>query len=486
MTLSFLNNDVSKRGFVSGFVAICTLAVAGCGGSGSEPTTSAAPATTDAAPIIIPMEGLEVTELTFGFIKLTDMAPLAIAYENGYFEDEGLFVTLEAQANWKVLLDRVIDGELDGAHMLAGQPLAATIGYGTEAHIVTPFSMDLNGNGITVSNEVWDMMRPNIPSMDDGRPVHPISAEALAPVVEQFQEEGRPFNMGMVFPVSTHNYELRYWLASGGIHPGYYSPDDVSGQIMADALLSVTPPPQMPATLEAGTIYGYCVGEPWNQQAVSMGIGVPVITDYEIWRNNPEKVFGITAEFAEENPVTTQAITRALIRAAMWLDENDNANREEAVDILSRSEYVGADRDVIAASMTGTFEYEAGDVREVPDFNVFFRYNATYPYYSDAVWYLTQMRRWGQIAESQPDDWYDEVARSVYRSDIYLEAARSLVDDGLANEADFPWDTDGYRAPQSDFIDGLTFDGRQPNAYLETLEIGLKDGETVQAGEVVQ
>jgi nitrate/nitrite transport system substrate-binding protein len=486
MTLSFPNNDVSKRGFVSGFVAICTLAVAGCGGSGSEPTTSAAPATTDAAPIIIPMEGLEVTELTFGFIKLTDMAPLAIAYENGYFEDEGLFVTLEAQANWKVLLDRVIDGELDGAHMLAGQPLAATIGYGTEAHIVTPFSMDLNGNGITVSNEVWDMMRPNIPSMDDGRPVHPISAEALAPVVEQFQEEGRPFNMGMVFPVSTHNYELRYWLASGGIHPGYYSPDDVSGQIMADALLSVTPPPQMPATLEAGTIYGYCVGEPWNQQAVSMGIGVPVITDYEIWRNNPEKVFGITAEFAEENPVTTQAITRALIRAAMWLDENDNANREEAVDILSRSEYVGADRDVIAASMTGTFEYEAGDVREVPDFNVFFRYNATYPYYSDAVWYLTQMRRWGQIAESQPDDWYDDVARSVYRSDIYLEAARSLVDDGLASEADFPWDTDGYREPQSEFIDGLTFDGRQPNAYLETLEIGLKDGETVQGGEVVQ
>ena len=486
MTLSFLNNDVSKRGFVSVFVAICTLAVAGCGGSGSEPTTSAAPATTDAAPIIIPMEGLEVTELTFGFIKLTDMAPLAIAYENGYFEDEGLFVTLEAQANWKVLLDRVIDGELDGAHMLAGQPLAATIGYGTEAHIVTPFSMDLNGNGITVSNEVWDMMRPNIPSMDDGRPVHPISAEALAPVVEQFQEEGRPFNMGMVFPVSTHNYELRYWLAPGGIHPGYYSPDDVSGQIMADALLSVTPPPQMPATLEAGTIYGYCVGEPWNQQAVSMGIGVPVITDYEIWRNNPEKVFGITAEFAEENPVTTQAITRALIRAAMWLDENDNANREEAVDILSRSEYVGADRDVIAASMTGTFEYEAGDVREVPDFNVFFRYNATYPYYSDAVWYLTQMRRWGQIAESQPDDWYDDVARSVYRSDIYLEAARSLVDDGLASEADFPWDTDGYREPQSEFIDGLTFDGRQPNAYLETLEIGLKDGETVQGGEVVQ
>ncbi|MBU2022611.1 MAG: ABC transporter substrate-binding protein, partial [Gammaproteobacteria bacterium] len=105
----------------------------------------------------------EKEELKFGFIKLTDMAPLAIAYEKGYFEDEGLYVTLEAQANWKVLLDRVIDGQLDGAHMLAGQPLGATIGYGTKAHIVTAFSMDLNGNGITVSNDVWDEMKKNIP-----------------------------------------------------------------------------------------------------------------------------------------------------------------------------------------------------------------------------------------------------------------------------------------------------------------------------------
>jgi len=196
---------------------------------------------------------VEVDELKFGFIKLTDMAPLAVAYENGYFEDEGLFVTLEPQANWKVLLDRVITGELDGAHMLAGQPLAATIGFGTEAHIVTPISMDLNGNGITVSNEVWEMMKENIPH-EDGKPVHPIKADALKPVVDQFKDEGKLFNMGMVFPVSTHNYELRYWLASGGIHPGYSSPSDVSGQIKADALLSVTPPPQMPSTLEAGTI----------------------------------------------------------------------------------------------------------------------------------------------------------------------------------------------------------------------------------------
>ncbi|MEH6523224.1 CmpA/NrtA family ABC transporter substrate-binding protein [Sulfitobacter sp.] len=429
---------------------------------------------------------LEKDELTFGFIKLTDMAPLAVAYENGYFEDEGLFVTLEAQANWKVLLDGVIDGELDGAHMLAGQPLAATIGYGTKAHIITPFSMDLNGNAITVSNDVWDQMKPHIPKMADGRPQHPISASALAPVIEDYKDKGVAFNMGMVFPVSTHNYELRYWLAAGGLQPGYYSPQDISGQIGADVFLSVTPPPQMPATMEAGTIFGYSVGEPWNQQAVIKGIGVPVITDYQLWKNNPEKVFGISKEFADANPNTTIALTKALIRAAIWLDENENANREEAVEILSRSEYVGADYEVIANSMTGTFEFEKGDKRAIPDFNVFFRYNATYPFYSDAIWYLTQMRRWGQIAEPKSDEWFIDTAKDVYRPDIYLQAARMLVDDGMASEADFPWDSDGFKAPTpaSDIIDAIPYDGSAPNAYLESLPIGLKGQQIIEDNEI--
>ncbi|MGQ8367077.1 CmpA/NrtA family ABC transporter substrate-binding protein [Glaciecola sp. 1036] len=422
----------------------------------------------------------EKEELKFGFIKLTDMAPLAIAYENGYFEDEGLYVTLEAQANWKVLLDRVIDGQLDGAHMLAGQPLGATIGYGTKAHIITAFSMDLNGNGITVSNKVWEQMKPNIPH-ENGKPVHPIKANYLKPVVDSYRSAGNPFKMGMVFPVSTHNYELRYWLAAGGIHPGYYAGEsDTTGIIDAEALLSVTPPPQMPATMEQGTIYGYCVGEPWNQQAVFKGIGVPVITDYEIWKNNPEKVFGVSKSWAEENPNTHIRVVKAMIRAAMWLDENNNANRGKAVEILAKASYVGADAEVIANSMTGTFEYEKGDKREVPDFNVFFRYNATYPYYSDAIWYLTQMRRWGQISQPKSDDWFMKTAKSVYRPDIYAAAAKSLIAEGKANAEDFPdFDTEtGFKPPQSEFIDEVVFDGTKPNEYLNKFPIGLK-GDTV-------
>lgn len=425
----------------------------------------------------------ELEDLKFGFIKLTDMAPLAVAYEKGFFEDEGLYVTLEAQANWKVLLDRVIDGELDGAHMLAGQPLGATIGIGTKAEVITAFSMDLNGNAITVSNDTWAQMKPFLSKESDGKIVHPIKADALKPVVQQYRDQGKPFNMGMVFPVSTHNYELRYWLAAGGINPGYYAPQsgDNSGQLKADVLLSVTPPPQMPATMEAGTIKGYCVGEPWNQQAVFKGIGVPVVTDYEIWKNNPEKVFGVSKAWAEKYPNTHIRVVKALIRAAHWLDENNNANRSEAVAMLAKSQYVGADQEVIANSMTGTFEYEKGDKREVPDFNVFFRHNATYPYYSDAIWYLTQMRRWGQIADAKSDDWYMNIAKEVYRPDIYQQAAASLIEEGVMSAKDFPDfnHEDGFRAPQKHFIDDIVYDGHQPNAYLNKFAIGLKGNDKV-------
>ena len=383
-----------------------------------------------------------------------------------------------------MLLDGVLSGELDGAHMLAGQPIAATIGYGTKGAIVTAFSMGLNGNAITVSNPVWEAMKPGLPLDADGKVQHPISAAALVPVIESYAEKGKLFNLGMVFPVSNHNYELRYWLAAGGVNPGLYSPDDVSGQIGGDVLISVTPPPQMPATLEAGTIDGYAVGEPWNQAAVAKGIGVPVITDHDIWNNNPEKVFGVTREFAEANPNTMLALTKALIRAAIWLDAGDNANLAEAVAILSSPDYVGADAAVIANSMTGSFEYEAGDTRPAPDFNVFFRSNATFPYYSDAVWYLTQMRRWGQIAETKPDSWYDETAKSVYRPDLYKRAAEAVIADGNATAGMFDFDADGYRQPTSAFLDAVSYDGMSPNAYIDSLGIGLKSGQTVAGGEV--
>ncbi|MGZ8136678.1 MAG: CmpA/NrtA family ABC transporter substrate-binding protein [Methylococcaceae bacterium] len=430
---------------------------------------------------------LEKESLKFGFIKLTDMAPLAVAFEKGYFDDEGLSVQIEAQANWKVLLDRVVSGELDGAHMLATLPFGATIGYGTKAEIISAFTLTLNGDAITVSNDVWKQMKPQIP-MKDGKPVHPIKADTLKPVLEKYKNAGKPFNMAMTFPVGTHNMKLRYWLAAGGINPGFYEPPtDTSGQLGAEAMLSVTPPPQMPATMDSGTIVGYCVGEPWNQQAVFKGIGVPVISDYELMKNSAEKIFGVTKEWADKNPKTHIAVIKALIRASMWLDAENNKNRNEGVEMLSQKQYVGADYEVLANSMNGTFEYEKGDKRELPDFNVFFRHNGSYPYYSDAVWSLTQMRRWGQINESKPDSWYMEIAKKVYRPDIYMTAAKALIAEGKAKASDFPSDSEtGFKAPSGDFIDGVVFDGTKPNEYLSKFTIGLKGKQKVVGGKIVE
>lgn len=428
---------------------------------------------------------LEKEDLKFGFIKLTDMAPLAVAAEKGFFEDEGLFVQLEAQANWKVVMDRVVNGELDGSHMLAPAPLAANIGFGTKADIVAPFSMGFNGNAITVSNDIWKQMKVNVP-IDGGKPVHPIKADALKSVVDKYKAEGKPFNMAMTFPAGSHNLKLRYWLAAGGINPGFYAPpQDISGQINAEALLSVTPPPQMPATLESGTIFSYCVGEPWNQQAVFKGIGVPVITDEELWKDTPEKVFGVTQAWADKYPNTHKAVVKALIRASMWLDAENNKNRKEAIEMLSQKQYVGADVEVLANSMNGSFEYEKGDKRSLPDFNTFFRNCASYPSYGSAIWYLTQMRRWGQINEFKPDAWYLETAKKVYRPDIYLAAAKELVAEGKAKAEDFPADT-GIKPSQNFFIDKIPFDANKPNDYLAKFPIGLKGKQTVSGGKIVE
>ncbi|WP_445736639.1 CmpA/NrtA family ABC transporter substrate-binding protein [Mariniflexile sp.] len=444
------------------------LLLCACGGKQKKESTEEVSTETSKTKTL----DIEKPQLTFGFIKLTDMAPLAIAKEKGFFEDEGLFVSVEAQSNWKNVLDRVIDGQLDGSHMLAGQPIAAGAGFGRQAELVTAYSMDLNGNAITVSNDVWAKMKPNVPKGADGNPIHPIKAGALKPVISEYKNKGNAFKMGMVFPVSTHNYEIRYWLAAAGINPGMYTADNVQGQIGADVLLSVTPPPQMPATLEAGTIYGYCVGEPWNQQAVFKGIGVPVVTNYDIWKNNPEKVFVMTKKFVDENPNTAIAVTKALIRAGKWLDEP--GNRAEAVKILSMSQYVGADEVVLANSMTGTFEFEKGDKRDMPDFNVFYKYNATYPFYSDGIWFLTQMRRWGQIPDAKSEAWYAETIKKIYRPDIWKKAADLLVAEGTIPAGDIP-NTDGYKPATTDFIDGTKYDAKDPIGYINSFSIGNKD-----------
>ena len=419
------------------------------------------------------MADLEKTRIKVGFIPIIDCAAIVLAEELGAYERQGLEVEIRREVSWTNVRDKLALGVLDASHILAPLPLALTLGIDSvSVPMINAMTLQVNGNGLTLSAKLWHEMEEVAPELVGAGT--PLDARAIAAVVARRKAAGAaPIVLASVFPYSVQNYMLRLWLSSGGVDPD------------RDVCLTVVPPPHTVAYMSGGVIDGYCVGEPWNQQAVFKGIGVPVITDYEIWKNNPEKVFGLTAQFAAKNPNTVLALTKALIRAGMWLDANGDRNRPEAVKIISKPEYVGADYEVIANSMTGTFEYEKGDKRPVPDFNVFFRYFATYPYYSDAVWYLTQMRRWGQIPDHRPDEWYAETAKQVYRPDVYLKAARMLVDEGKARKEDFPWTTDGFRAPTAENIDGVPYDGRKPNAYIDSLSIGLKGKQTVEGSEVV-
>lgn len=407
---------------------------------------------------------LEKIALTLGFIPLTDCAPLVIAKEHGLFEKHGLDVTLSKETSWANIRDKVALGILDGAQMLAPMPLAMTLGLGPiHKPMVTALALDLNGNAITVSNALYErMQRTDAAAMHE----RPLSARALKSVIEADRQAGRPpLTFAMVFPESTHNYELRYWMAAAGIDPDN------------DVRLVVVPPPQMVGRLEQGDIDGYCVGEPWNAQAVQAGIGRTLITKYEIWNNSPEKVLGVTQEWAEQHPNTHHALLLALLEACRWLDEPDH--RIEAASLISRSVYVNAPEHVVRMSMTGTFQYAADEMpRAMPDFNVFHRYAANFPWRSHAVWFLTQMLRWGQLDRAID---LQAAAAEVYRPDLYRKAAAQL---GLPSPA-IDAKTEGrhtavwklYEGESSlpmgadRFLDGRLFDPSQATDYLRGFEI---------------
>lgn len=404
-------------------------------------------------------EGLEKTDLTLGIIPLTDCAPLVVAHEKGYFARHGIKSQISKEASWANIRDKVSIGALDAAHMLAGMPIAASLGVGAmRKPTITSYSMDLNGNAITVSNELYDRM---VEADPDAMAERPVSARALKKVIDAGKAAGEaPMTFAVVFPVSTHNYELRYWMADAGIDPDN------------DIRLIVIPPPQMVANLQAKNIVGYCVGEPWNERAVIAGIGKVLITNYEIWNNNPEKVVGVNLDWAEKNPNTHMAMIRALVEAAQWMDKPEN--RVEVVEIISQKSYVNAPVDVVKMSMTGTFRYSMEEEpRPMPDFNVFYRYGATFPWRSHAVWFISQMIRWGQI--DKPIDVL-KTAGEVYRPDIYREAVKGMgvpvpsIDWKTEGENAAPWMLTDATSPigmgPDRFFNGDVFDPSQVLSYI--------------------
>ncbi len=416
---------------------------------------------------------LEKPEVNIGFIPLTDCAPLVVAHEKGFFNRYGLDVTLSKETSWANIRDKVAVGILDAAQMLATMPIASTLGIGPiEKPMLTAFGLDLNGNAITVSESLYRRLGMH----ESDAPMHaPVTADALKRLIDQERQAGRPpLTFAVVFPTSSHTYELRYWMASAGIDPD------------RDIELVVVPPPQMVSAMRAGQIDGFCVGEPWNQLAVREGLGRVLITKYELWNNSPEKVLGVSEEWALQHPNTHQALMMALLEAAAWVDLPEH--RAEVVELIAQPRYVNAPRDVVRVSMLGTFQYARTEfARSLPDFNVFHRFAANFPWRSHAVWFITQMLRWGHLDRAVD---IRAIAERVYRPDLLRTAADALgmglpeIDyktEGMHADA---WALDGIRLGSDRFFDGGAFDPNDPIAYLREFPVSNTSASMEQLTEL--
>jgi NitT/TauT family transport system ATP-binding protein len=402
-------------------------------------------------------------QLTLGFIPLIDSAPLIVAAEMGFATAEGLALNLVRETSWANIRDRVMLGHFHAAHMLGPLPVASTLGIGShiEVPMVAPFAFGLGGNAVTASTGLFKEMEAEGGVLGDGPAA---MAATISRVVAARRKRGaHPLTIAMVFPFSNHNYELRYWLASAGIDPD------------RDLRLVVLPPPFMADALAEGHVDAFCVGEPWNSLGVERGVGVLIVSKSALWKQGPNKVLGLRADFAERNPEQLFALVRALHRAAAWAD--DPANRFALTELLARPFYVGGSHEVISRSLSGKMVQQShGAPETIPDFIVFHGHAANFPWQSHALWFYSQMVRWGQAAYSA-----EQVARarSVYRPDLYRTALRS-TDADLPNASSKVEGALAHPTPVASrlgkmvlgpdgFFDGLLFDPDDIEGYLKRL-----------------
>ena len=424
-----MKRSVSRRKFLElGATGIGgALLATGCG-SGEAPAATAegTPATPTAAAATAPAAttGPETPDVRFGMIALTDCSPIVIAHEKGFFKKYGINATIIKGASWAAIRDSLTNGDIQATHMLLGMPIASTMGLlgSPKTSMIIPWLLNRNGQAITLKADFKGKIA------DDPK--------KLKPLVDAAKAAGSPMTFAMTFPPGTHAMWMRYFLASGGIHPD------------KDVALVTVPPPQMVANMKVGKMDGFCVGEPWGARAIADGIGFTGITTQEIWKDHPEKVLAFREDFADKNPKTVKAILKAVHEASVWLD--DMKNRVEQADIVSRATYINCPPEVILGRLQGHYDYGDGRKKEDPSYMIFSERNCNYPQAKYAKWWLSQFRRWGMVTEA-PD--YEGIAKKVMRGDIYEEAMKELgVSHGGASDA-----------PET-FFDGVVFD---PKADLE-------------------
>ncbi|RTM04312.1 MAG: nitrate transporter [Hyphomicrobiales bacterium] len=347
-------------------------------------------------------------EITAGFMPLFDSVVLVAAGEMGFAAREGIELKLHRETSWANIRDRIAIGHFDVAHMLGPMPLACSLGLTPLAsETIVPFSLGLGGNCVTVSNAVWEGMAAHgaAPDLDPSR-----AGAALGALIRERAAAGRePFCFAVVHPHSGHNYELRYWLAACGVDPD------------RDIEIVIVPPPFMTDAMAAGRIDGYCVGEPWNSAAVAAGTGRIVTVKALLWRNSPEKVIGARRAWAEKNPDALAALLRALHHSARWCQ--DPANRSELAALMARPAFLGQPAAIQMPALTGRLQLGGGVERSVEDFFLPFDKAANFPWKSHALWFYTQMVRWGQLPHTPANL---AIARDCYRPDLYRSALKPL------------------------------------------------------------
>jgi ABC-type nitrate/sulfonate/bicarbonate transport system substrate-binding protein len=388
--------------------------------------------------------------VTAGFIPLVDASVLIAAAEFGFARREGIALTLVRDVSWANIRDRLAFRQFDIAHMLSPMPIASRLGLGSNpSPSITPFSLGRGGNAITLSEKLYRRMeqRAGLGESEDAL----ANARALKLVINERRAAGQPLlTFGMTYPFSSHNYELRYWLAAGGIHPD------------RDVKLVVVPPPLTSDALIAGAIDGFCVGAPWNMVAVDRGVGRIVAVKQDIWPSSPEKVIGTRPEWAEEHPETLSRLIVALDAAARWCDVPEN--RPMLAEALADARYIGAPIDILRRVLLGEFTVDpSGKQRRIPDYFVFHAGAANFPWVSQALWIYSQMLRWGQARYSEKGC---GLASSSYRPDLYCGAlGLSAFDDRRIGGA-----SAGDR-----FIDGAIFDPTGLSSYVESFDIRARD-----------
>lgn len=398
-----------------------------------------------------------------GFIPLLDAAILIIAKVRGFAQEEGIDLTLIREASWANIRDRLALGHFDVAHMLAPMPLAASLGLTPiGGSVITPMCMGLGGNAVTVSNAVWHGMS-QAGADNSGDPMK--MGQALREVIAARRAAGKPpLTFAVVHPFSSHNYELRYWLAAVGIDP------------RVDIALTIVPPPYMADALAGGHIDGYCVGEPWNSATVVAGVGHIATTTTAIWRSSPEKVLGMRSDWAEQNPEAAAALLRAMHRASLWCDSP--RNHQEMVDLLSTSTYLDVAPSTMMAGLSGRITLGAGQPQLIPEFRFFARRAATFPWISHGLWFFSQMVRWGQ-AELTPATL--EIVRRSIRPDLYRKAlgplgvalpnASAKVEGTLTMETPVATANGRLFLGPDGFFDGMVFDPDHIEDYLNSFAI---------------